>query len=342
MLEHASLIAATVGAGFEPQLWWMPGVWITVLGMFLGSFMNVVVYRMPRARALAFPGSQCPVCSHHVRWFDNVPVFSWLLLRARCRDCHTPISGRYPLVEAIVGAMFLWLALAEVYSGGVTLPAVREVYGLAMHVVAGARRTTAYDGALWLTLAYHLFMMCTLVCAALIEYDRKCPPLKLYWPALVVGLAFPIGNALVRPIPAWPIEALAGAAWTGGLTDGLIGLAAGLAAGLLLAIGGRDLDSRLAAPLNMMIVGVFLGWQAALFVAAATSAVALMLGPVARRLPDSVVLTAVTFAFLLNWGRLAERLPSLLGPNVTVTAVGCAVAILVVVGTLRLVFHRSR
>ncbi|WP_338077078.1 prepilin peptidase [Cellulomonas hominis] len=71
-----------------------------VLGLLIGSFLNVVVWRVPRGESVVSPPSACPRCGRRVRSRDNVPVLSWLLLRGRCRDCHAPIAVRYPLVEA--------------------------------------------------------------------------------------------------------------------------------------------------------------------------------------------------------------------------------------------------
>jgi leader peptidase (prepilin peptidase)/N-methyltransferase len=77
-----------------------------VLGAVIGSFLNVVIWRVPRGESVVRPGSACPACGHAIRPRDNVPVISWLLLRARCRDCGVPISARYPLVEAGTAALF--------------------------------------------------------------------------------------------------------------------------------------------------------------------------------------------------------------------------------------------
>lgn len=79
---------------------------LTALGLLIGSFLNVVIYRVPAGMSLVRPGSACPACQHPVRAFDNIPVISWLLLRGRCRDCATPISVRYPLVELATGVLF--------------------------------------------------------------------------------------------------------------------------------------------------------------------------------------------------------------------------------------------
>jgi len=81
-----------------------------VLGLVVGSFANVVVYRLPLRRSLSRPGSACPACGTPIRPWDNVPVVSWLLLRGRCRKCRAGISVRYPLVEATNGALYYALA----------------------------------------------------------------------------------------------------------------------------------------------------------------------------------------------------------------------------------------
>jgi leader peptidase (prepilin peptidase)/N-methyltransferase len=82
------------------------------MGLCIGSFLNVVIYRLPRGQSLVTPPSRCRNCGYQLRWYDNVPVVSWLSLRARCRNCGTPVSWQYPIVELITGALFVlvvWL-----------------------------------------------------------------------------------------------------------------------------------------------------------------------------------------------------------------------------------------
>jgi len=89
---------------------------LTSLGLFgllFGSFANVVVWRWPRGESLWSPGSHCPCCGTPIRWYDNVPVLSWFVLGGRCRACGESISGRYPLVEALSGA--LWVFAGVLY-----------------------------------------------------------------------------------------------------------------------------------------------------------------------------------------------------------------------------------
>jgi len=80
---------------------------IFVLGLAFGSFLNVCIYRMPRGISVIHPRSTCPNCKTQIPFYDNVPVVSWLVLRGRCRHCHTPISARYVTVELLTGSMFL-------------------------------------------------------------------------------------------------------------------------------------------------------------------------------------------------------------------------------------------
>lgn len=82
-----------------------------VLGGLIGSFLNVCVYRIPRGLSVVKPRSVCPKCGKSIAWYDNVPIFSWLLLQAKCRNCDEPISWQYPLVEGITAVLFLLVFL---------------------------------------------------------------------------------------------------------------------------------------------------------------------------------------------------------------------------------------
>lgn len=83
---------------------------IGVLGALVGSFLNVVIHRLPRRESLAFPGSRCPSCGVAIAPYDNVPIVSWLILRGRCRNCGQPVSVRYPLVELLTAVVFALVA----------------------------------------------------------------------------------------------------------------------------------------------------------------------------------------------------------------------------------------
>jgi leader peptidase (prepilin peptidase)/N-methyltransferase len=81
-----------------------------VFGLAIGSFLNVVVWRVPRGESVVSPASACPACQAPIRPRDNLPVLGWLILRGRCRDCRAPISARYPIVEALTGLLFAMMA----------------------------------------------------------------------------------------------------------------------------------------------------------------------------------------------------------------------------------------
>ncbi|MBV9497633.1 MAG: prepilin peptidase, partial [Acidobacteria bacterium] len=87
------------------------GFYAFALGAVIGSFLNVVIHRWPREESIVFPGSHCPNCNAAIRWYDNIPLLSWTVLRGRCRSCATPIAVRYPLVEAANALFYLALFL---------------------------------------------------------------------------------------------------------------------------------------------------------------------------------------------------------------------------------------
>jgi leader peptidase (prepilin peptidase) / N-methyltransferase len=140
-----------------------------VFGLVIGSFLNVVVYRVPRGLSVVRPGSFCPVCSTPIRSSDNVPVVSWLALRGRCRVCGAPISARYPIVEVATGVTFAavawvlgahWgvpgmcalgataLALAVIELDGLPSPAAVSLIGTGLGTVLLSAAAIA-DGRWW-------------------------------------------------------------------------------------------------------------------------------------------------------------------------------------------------
>ncbi len=87
----------------------MEAVLAGLFGLLIGSFMNVCISRWPDEKSVVTPRSHCPKCNALIAWYDNIPLLSWLLLRARCRHCQAAISTRYPAVEALVGVCFYWI-----------------------------------------------------------------------------------------------------------------------------------------------------------------------------------------------------------------------------------------
>jgi len=98
-----------------------PAIAAALFGALIGSFLNVVAYRLPRGESLAFPASRCPACESPIRPYDNLPVLSWLLLRGRCRDCGAAISARYPLVELATAILFAAVVLSGGGDGSIAL-----------------------------------------------------------------------------------------------------------------------------------------------------------------------------------------------------------------------------
>lgn len=102
------------------------------VGLLVGSFLNVCIYRLPLDQSIAWPGSRCTSCQRPLAWFENVPVLSWLVLRGRCRTCRAAVSWQYPAVEVATGVMF---ALTFLAYGLTPLFVVRVVFGCALIVL---------------------------------------------------------------------------------------------------------------------------------------------------------------------------------------------------------------
>src|SRR5712691_10999377 len=98
------ILPATESALAAPQ--WIAVGFMAVLGAMIGSFLNVVIHRLPREESIVFPKSACPACGAAIRFYDNIPIVSFLILGGRCRSCRRPISRRYPAVEALCALLF--------------------------------------------------------------------------------------------------------------------------------------------------------------------------------------------------------------------------------------------
>jgi leader peptidase (prepilin peptidase)/N-methyltransferase len=140
---------------------------VLAFGLIIGSFCNVVVYRLPQGKSIVTPGSQCRSCARSIRPWDNIPVLSYFLLRGRCRLCKEPISIRYPVVECISGVLFVLFYLK---------------FGLSMTFVVYALLTS------------------TLVIVALIDLDHKIIPNTITLPGMAMGLGLSIGVLPIAPL----------------------------------------------------------------------------------------------------------------------------------------------
>ena len=105
---------------------------VIAFGALIGSFLNVCIYRLPIGKSVVWPSSACPHCGRLLAWYDNVPILSWMVLRARCRTCAAPIAIRYPIIEALTAAMF---GFAWWHYGPGVLLASRLVLGCALIVL---------------------------------------------------------------------------------------------------------------------------------------------------------------------------------------------------------------
>ncbi|MHA6669278.1 prepilin peptidase [Homoserinimonas sp. A447] len=139
------------------------------MGLLIGSFLNVVVWRLPRGESLSRPPSACPKCGHEIRWRDNIPVVSWLVLGGKCRDCSQAISARYPLVELGVAGFFAAVAWWVMSGGAISASA------------------SGLDAATMISLVAFLYLAAISVALTLIDLDVHKLPNKIVLPAYVVG-----------------------------------------------------------------------------------------------------------------------------------------------------------
>lgn len=135
-------------------------IWFFIFGAILGSFGNVVIYRLPRGESVVKPRSHCYNCKAQVKWYDNIPIFSWFILRGRCRQCGAKYSFRYAVVEFLTGVLFL----------------------LSYH----------YAGFSWTLLEYLLFVFGLVICT-FIDVDHMILPDEFTLSGIVLGL---VGAAL--------------------------------------------------------------------------------------------------------------------------------------------------
>jgi len=153
-----------------------------LMGLCIGSFLNVVIYRVPLGKSVVSPGSRCTKCGYELRWYDNIPVLSWASLGGRCRQCRAPISAQYPIVELVTGLLFVLVA--------------------------------------WLTpvgplLVSRLILVAILVALFGIDLEHQILPNSITLPGIIVGLMF----SFIAP-PGWK-DALLGALLGAGVLYGI-------------------------------------------------------------------------------------------------------------------------
>lgn len=202
---------------------------LAVFGLVFGSFANVVIWRFPRGESLSTPGSHCPACGSPVRWYDNVPVVSWVVLRTRCRDCGARISARYPLVELSSG--LLWV-----------LAAAR--FGFTLRTVA------------CIVLFYFLLLL------TFIDIDTMRLPNPLVAALAAVGIVF-VGVSAVFGVPMAPLLTAESGPFANPLLGAAIGAVLGAGPSLGIALVYEVVRKRQGFGMGdvklLAVLGIYLG-----------------------------------------------------------------------------------
>ncbi len=234
--------------------------WLYSVGGVIGSFLNVVIYRLPLGMSLVRPASRCPACLTPIRWYDNMPVFGWLWLRGRCRECGVDISARYPAVEALVACFFVTLAASEFCFGGERDPVSAAAAGFHLPWASDLSAT-----GIWMRYWAQVLLAVTLLAAGLMERDGSAVPFRLFRPALLFAIALPFVWREVRPFPFdyGLVQRLpSGDAIFQQPLDLLLGAGAGLTIALFAwSLVRRDQQGSRPMIITLLAIGVTLGWQ---------------------------------------------------------------------------------
>ncbi len=164
-----------------PNWFWL--ISVALYGGCIGSFLNVVIYRLPEGKSLITPGSRCPSCSHDLAWYDNVPVLAWFWLRGKCRYCKAPISFQYPMVEALTALMFMGLFWAYYMQPFGTAPLRSQFFH------PGLSQT-------WPVFVVHLLLLAGLFASTVIDAKLFIIPRSIPWTITLVA-------AVVLPAAVW-------------------------------------------------------------------------------------------------------------------------------------------
>jgi prepilin signal peptidase PulO-like enzyme (type II secretory pathway) len=250
-------------------------IWLAMIGATVGSFLNVVIYRLPRGESIVSPPSHCPKCNHKIRPYDNLPILGWFFLGGKCRDCKLPISFRYPLVEilacVIVASFSALLFPVELTFIRPTFDAVTRTFSLVP--------MTLYEifiRIFWLS-ALHLFLL-TL---GLMEFDRQTLPAKwlviFLLPFLILGLYCPFLFPVSRFTYFFPFENFQ-KVFEGEIAktiqynmflhrnDMLVGQLTGLIIGFIILWFMKKETNKTFWLTSSIAIGLFLGWQFALLI----------------------------------------------------------------------------
>ncbi len=154
-------------------------LFVFAFGACIGSFLNVVVWRMPRGESLSDPPSHCPKCNHKLAWYDNIPVFGWIKLAGRCRYCREPISIRYPIVEAVTGGLFVFYYVMFFFTQtGPCVPRGAE---------GGQRMLSILQD--WPIYGLYMVTIAALLAASLIDAELFIIPLEICYFMAIAGVA---------------------------------------------------------------------------------------------------------------------------------------------------------
>ena len=290
-------------------------IWFGAVGATIGSFLNVVIYRLPRGQSIVFPPSHCPRCNHKIRIYDNFPIFGWFLLEGKCRDCKLPISFRYPLIETIVCAMVMAFAALLIpmeqnfVRPDFVMPEITEMLKMSLEtdqrIALPMTFTQIVLRLIWLS-ALHLFLL-TL---GMIEFDGqklRISGMTLFLtPFLIFGLFFPCFFP-VAWFSIWPFESNLTAFSPQRVADFLAtpffdmffggGIAFLLGFGATKIIRVNNIPMWLMA---MVAIGAFLGWQSAIVVLLAALLLHATVLFVTRR-PCPILALAIASFFVNVW-----------------------------------------
>jgi leader peptidase (prepilin peptidase)/N-methyltransferase len=223
---------------------WVTSVFVAAFGAIIGSFLNVVIHRLPREESIVFPNSRCPSCEALIGPLDNIPLISYAILRGRCRKCRAPISWRYPAVELLTALVYAIVFLCDAF----------------------------WRGGMTFTILFDLIFVSALIALIFIDAEHMLLPNAITYPgivfALIARLALPylvgpyafddLPSLWYGPFSTWPV-------WAVSLLGALLGALAG--GGSLWLIGWlwerlRGVEAMGLGDVKMMfMVGAYLGWR---------------------------------------------------------------------------------